>query len=80
MDQPEQQAKQAFLELYDRLGRRLLAYLVRQVPDVEVAAELWAESWAVAFENWRRRRSSDPGSSEAWVFGIARHQARPLTR
>jgi RNA polymerase sigma-70 factor, ECF subfamily len=74
VDQGEQQAKQAFLELYDRLERRLLKYLVRRAPDVEIAAEIWAESWAIAFENWQRRRGQDPGSSEAWVFGIARHQ------
>ena len=74
MDHDQQEERRTFLELYDRLGRRLLLYLGRGTPNAEVAAELWAESWAVAFENWRRRRSKDPGSSEAWVFGIARHQ------
>jgi RNA polymerase sigma factor (sigma-70 family) len=72
--QPDDQAKQAFIELHDRLGPRLLAYLVRRVPDTEVAAELWAESWAAAFEGWGRVRSKDPRAAEAWVFGIARHQ------
>ena len=71
MDRSEQQAKDAFIELHDRLGPRLLAYLVRRVPDVEVAAELWAECWAIAFEGWRRRMSRPPAPTEAWVFGIA---------
>jgi DNA-directed RNA polymerase specialized sigma24 family protein len=72
--QPDDRPKQAFIELHDRLGPRLLAYLVRRVPDTEVAAELWAESWAAAFEGWGRMRSNDPCAAEAWVFGIARHQ------
>jgi RNA polymerase sigma factor (sigma-70 family) len=73
VSQREHEDKEGFVELYDRLHRRLLAYLARRVPDAEVAAELWAESWAVAFENWRRRRSQDPAASEAWMFGIARN-------
>jgi RNA polymerase sigma-70 factor, ECF subfamily len=72
-DQPDQ-AREAFVELYDRLGRRLMAYLVRRVHDSDAAAELWAETWAAAFENWRRCRSQGSAQAEAWVFGIARHQ------
>jgi len=67
------QSKQAFIELHDRLGRRLMAYLVRRVHDTEAAAELWAECWAVAYENWQRCRAASDAESEAWVFGIARN-------
>jgi RNA polymerase sigma-70 factor (ECF subfamily) len=67
------QSKEAFVELHDRLGRRLMAYLVRRVHDSEVAAELWAECWAVAYENWHRCRGTSDAEAEAWVFGIARN-------
>jgi len=66
-------SKQAFIELHDRLGRRLMGYLVRRVHDTEAAAELWAECWAVAYENWHRCRAGSDAQTEAWVFGIARN-------
>jgi RNA polymerase sigma-70 factor (ECF subfamily) len=39
----------AFRELYDRWAERLLAYFYRRVLDPEVAADLLAETFAVAF-------------------------------
>jgi len=66
--------KQAFIALHDRMGKRLLAYLVRRVHDSDAAAELWAECWAVAFENWRGCRAVSDAQAEAWVFAIARNQ------
>jgi RNA polymerase sigma-70 factor, ECF subfamily len=60
----------AFRELYDRWADRLLAYFYRRVLDPEVAADLLAETFAVAFE--RRRRFRDVGRpGAAWLFGIA---------
>ena len=72
----------AFRELYDRWAERLLAYFFRRVRDAEVAADLLAETFAVAFE--RRGRFRDLGRpGGAWLYGIAanelshyfRHQA-----
>jgi RNA polymerase sigma-70 factor, ECF subfamily len=60
----------AFRELYDRWSEPLLRYFVRRVFNAEVAADLLAETFAVAFE--RRHRFRDlgrPGS--AWLYGIA---------
>jgi RNA polymerase sigma factor (sigma-70 family) len=71
MTSVEHHSKQAFIDLHDRLGRRLLAYLVRRVHDTDTAAELWAECWAAAFENWQSCRSGTDAQAEAWVFGIA---------
>jgi RNA polymerase sigma-70 factor (ECF subfamily) len=60
----------AFRELYDRWADRLLAYFYRRVLDPEVAADLLAETFAVAFE--RRRRFRDVGRPGAtWLYGIA---------
>jgi RNA polymerase sigma-70 factor, ECF subfamily len=60
----------AFRELYDRWADKLLAYFYRRVLDAEVAADLLAETFAVAYE--RRRRFRDVGKpGGAWLYGIA---------
>ncbi len=60
----------AFRELYDRWAERLLAYFFRRVLDAEVAADLLAETFAVAYE--RRGRFRDIGRpGGAWLYGIA---------
>jgi RNA polymerase sigma-70 factor (ECF subfamily) len=60
----------AFRELYDRWADRLLAYLYRRTLDAEVAGDLLAETFAVAFD--RRRRFRDVGRPGAnWLYGIA---------
>lgn len=59
-----------FRELYDRWAERLLVYFYRRVLDPEVAADLLAETFAVAFE--RRHRFRDVGRpGGAWLYGIA---------
>jgi RNA polymerase sigma-70 factor, ECF subfamily len=61
---------QAFRQLYDRWAERLLIYLYRRVLDAEVAADLLAETFAVAYE--RRHRFRDLGRpGGAWLYGIA---------
>lgn len=65
-----------FRELYDRLADDVLAYFYRRVLDPEVAADLLAETFAVAFA--RRRSFKDRGKpGAAWVYGIA---AKELSR
>jgi RNA polymerase sigma-70 factor, ECF subfamily len=60
----------AFRELYDRWADRLLAYFYRRVFDAEVAADLLAETFAVAYE--RRGRFRDVGKpGGTWLYGIA---------
>jgi RNA polymerase sigma-70 factor (ECF subfamily) len=63
----------AFRELYDRWAQRLLAYFYRRVFDAEVAADLLAETFAVAYQ--RRHRFRDVGRpGSAWLFGIAQKE------
>lgn len=60
----------AFRTLYDRWAEQLLAYFYRRVFDAEVAADLLAETFAVAWE--RRGRFRDVGKpGGAWLYGIA---------
>ena len=63
----------AFRELYDRWADKLLAWFYRRVFDAEVAADLLAETFAVAYE--RRHRFHDLGKpGSAWLFGIAQKE------
>lgn len=60
----------AFRALYDRWAEKLFGYFHRRVFDAEVAADLLAETFAVAFE--RRHRYRDTGRPGAvWLYGIA---------
>jgi RNA polymerase sigma factor (sigma-70 family) len=59
-----------FRAVYDRWAERLLAYFVQRVLDAEVAADLLAETFAVAFE--RRHQFRDVGApGGSWLYGIA---------
>jgi RNA polymerase sigma-70 factor, ECF subfamily len=63
----------AFRELYDRWAEPLLTYFMRRVFDAEVAADLLAETFAVAYQ--RRDRFRDIGrAGGAWLYGIAAHE------
>ena len=60
----------AFRQLYDRWAETLLAYFYRRTFDAEVAADLLAETFAVAYE--RRGKFRDVGRpGGAWLYGIA---------
>ena len=60
----------AFRQLYDRWADTLLAYFYRRTFDAEVAADLLAETFAVAYE--RRGKFRDVGKpGGAWLYGIA---------
>lgn len=63
----------AFRQLYDRRADELLSYFYRRVLDPEVAADLLAETFAVAFA--KRHRFRDRGApGAAWLYGIARKE------
>lgn len=61
----------AFRAFYDRWSRSVLAYFQRRLHDPDVALDLTAETFAIAFERRFRFRwmGKSPG---AWLFGIAR--------
>lgn len=61
-----------FQELYERLAPRLLVYLSAKTADVEIARDLWAESWARAWEGRARLSGDSAAEEEAWVVGIAK--------
>ncbi len=64
---------QAFRELYDRWAEPLLRFFYGRVHSPEVATDLLAETFAVAFE--KRERFRDVGKpGGAWLYGIARNE------
>lgn len=64
-------APELFGVVYRRRVDELLRYFYRRTGDAQVAADLTAETFAVAF---RRRHRFKPGSSpgQTWLYGIAR--------
>jgi RNA polymerase sigma-70 factor (ECF subfamily) len=60
--------------LYDRHAERALGFFVRRTPDAETAVDLWAETFAVAYEKRQSFRGTGAEQAEAWLFGIAYRQ------
>jgi RNA polymerase sigma factor (sigma-70 family) len=63
-----------FGDFYRGCAGRVLVYLARRCFEPEVAVDLMAESFALAFEERDRFRGHSREEAEAWVFGIARKQ------
>ncbi len=61
----------AFRAFYDQWSRQVLGFLQRRLHDPDVALDLTAETFAIAFERRHAFRwmGKSPG---AWLFGIAR--------
>jgi RNA polymerase sigma factor (sigma-70 family) len=61
----------AFRAFYDQWSRPVLGFFQRRLHDPDVALDLTAETFAIAFEQRARFRwmGKSPG---AWLFGIAR--------
>ncbi|MFT4050366.1 MAG: sigma-70 family RNA polymerase sigma factor [Solirubrobacterales bacterium] len=64
--------------LYAEFSPLLLRYLMRRTFDAQVAVELMAETFAVAYE--KRETCRDPKAGRAWIFGIAENLLREFFR
>jgi RNA polymerase sigma factor (sigma-70 family) len=66
----------ALERLYDRHADRLLRFFVRRTADPQVAADLWAETFAQTVSGHRLRRalSGDDERDAALLYAIARRQ------
>jgi RNA polymerase sigma-70 factor (ECF subfamily) len=60
--------------LYDLHAEAMLAFLVRRTFAPDVAVDLMAETFAVAFEDRSQFRGRDERAARAWLYAIARHQ------
>jgi RNA polymerase sigma-70 factor (ECF subfamily) len=67
--------------LYARHHDDLLLFFVRRTADVEVALDLWSETFAQAVAGRRKFRGKSDAEAAAWLYSIARNQlARYLRR
>src|SRR6516164_9414531 len=60
-------------EVYGSDWGRIVASLIRQVGDFDVAEEAVQEAFAAALAQWRS--SGVPESPQAWILQTARHKA-----
>lgn len=60
--------------LYVRHREELLAFFVRRTSDIEVALDLWGETFAQALAGRRRYRGETEEEAGAWLYGIAKRQ------
>jgi RNA polymerase sigma-70 factor, ECF subfamily len=59
--------------LYRERARELLVFCARRTYDADVALDLVAETFAVAFEQRSRCRGGSAEERVAWLYGIARN-------
>jgi RNA polymerase sigma factor (sigma-70 family) len=70
---------EAFAVFYRRHVAQLLAYFARRTRDVELAADLTAETFAAALDGIHRF-DAGRGPAVAWLYGIARRQLSQALR
>ena len=63
-----------FAATYEREIEAVLVFLARRTLDVTLAADLAAETFAVAFCSWPRLRGRAEEEVRAWLFTVARRQ------
>ena len=66
--------------MYAREIERLLVFLARRTLDVTVAADLAAETFAIAFRSWPRLQARTDEEVRAWLFTVARRQVSRYLR
>jgi RNA polymerase sigma-70 factor (ECF subfamily) len=64
----------AFMELYGREREAVTVFIARRTFDVSVAADLAAETFALALASWSRLRGRSEEEARAWLFTVARRQ------
>ena len=70
----------AFSGVFEAKANEILVFFVRRTFDVELARDLTAETFALAFENRRQFRGSTDAEAAAWLFSIARRQLARYVR
>jgi RNA polymerase sigma-70 factor (ECF subfamily) len=71
---------EAFGSMYAREADVVLLFLARRTFDAGVAAELMAETFALAFSSWSRLRGRSEEEVRAWLFTVARRQVSRYLR
>ena len=66
--------------MYAREIERVLIFLARRTLDVTLAADLAAETFAIAFRGWPRLQGRTDEEVRAWLFTVARRQVSRYLR
>lgn len=66
--------------LYAGHADLLLVFLTRRTADPQIALDLWAETFAQAFEARATYRGTSQAEAGGWLYGIARHQLAQFYR
>lgn len=61
------------IDLYDAHAEPLLRFLTRRTLDAQIAVDLVAESFAVAYEKRSKFKGNPQTDAPAWLFGIAKN-------
>jgi RNA polymerase sigma factor (sigma-70 family) len=70
-DKPTARAREEFEQLFQQTRVSLAAYLVNRCRDAELAADLFSETYLIA---WQKLGSIPPGDqAKLWLFGVARN-------
>ena len=64
----------AFMAFYAREREVVTVFIARRTLDVSVAADLTAETFALALSSWSRLRGRSEEEARAWLFTVARRQ------
>ena len=64
----------AFAEFYATYVERVVVFFARRTLDVELASDLAAETFALAWERRRQFRGASTEEEQGWLFAIARSQ------
>jgi RNA polymerase sigma factor (sigma-70 family) len=63
-----------FMEVYKREREGVMVFIARRTFDASVAADLTAETFALAVASWSRLRGRSEEETRAWLFTVARRQ------
>jgi RNA polymerase sigma-70 factor (ECF subfamily) len=69
-----------FMALYEREREGVMVFIARRTLDVWVAADLTAETFAIALGSWGRIRDRSDEEARAWLFTVARRQVSRYLR
>jgi RNA polymerase sigma-70 factor (ECF subfamily) len=69
-----------FMALYERERELVMVFVARHTLDVWVAADLTAETFALALCSWSRLRDRSEGEVRGWLLTVARRQVSRYLR
>jgi RNA polymerase sigma factor (sigma-70 family) len=69
-----------FMALYERERERVIVFVARRTLDVAIAADLTAETFALALLSWPKLRARSAEEQRAWLFTVSRRQVSRYLR